>query len=82
MSCGKLKCGGPGAGKDFPEYEGPIPRESFVNRCLVCGNGDVKFLIAGLDTKFSLCKKHRTVYDHVGQTIDGIKVPVKVVELP
>lgn len=83
MVCGKTECGGPSAGRDFPSYDGPIPREKLVDRCLVCGSAEPKFLIVGLDTKFALCKKHRKTYDHVGnQEPDSIRLPVLVVELP
>jgi hypothetical protein len=79
--CGKTECGGPGSGRDFPLYEGPIPREKFAERCLICGDGKVKFLIAlGVDkTKFGLCKKHRTVFDHVGAREGEIKLPVTLI---
>ena len=81
--CGKPKCGGPGQGRDFPDYAGPIPREKFVERCLVCGGANVKYLIVGLETKFALCKKHRYVYTHIGQPDpDKIKHPVLVIEIP
>lgn len=81
--CGKLECGGPGAGKDFPLYAGPIPRESFIDRCLVCGDGSPTHIIIGLPTKFGLCQKHRRVYDYVGQAdYNKMKHPVNVIEIP
>lgn len=80
--CGKSECGGPGAGRDFPSYGGPIPREKFAERCLVCGSSDPGFMIVGLDTKFGLCKKHAKVYEHVGQEDpDKLRHPVTVIAL-
>lgn len=80
--CGKTECGGPGAGRDFPTYDGPIPREKFVERCLICGSGKTEFIIVGLDTKFALCRRHRKVYEYVGQSSpDKIKHPVRLIAL-
>jgi len=81
--CGKTDCGGPGAGRDFPIYDGPIPRENFADRCLVCGGDSPQYLIVGLETKFALCKKHRKIYNYVGQEDpDKLKHPVRVISLP
>jgi len=81
--CGKTKCGGPGKGLDFPDYAGPIPRELLVERCLVCGSGEVNHLILGLPTKFSLCEAHKNVYAYVGQDDpEKIKLPVAVIVIP
>lgn len=84
MHCGKTECGGPGAGRDFPSYDGPIPREKFVERCLVCGSSEIKFyvMVPGSTTKFSLCKKHRKVYQHVGAAEGGLQHPVRIIALP
>lgn len=80
--CGKSACGGPGAGRDFPLYDGPIPRDKFADRCLVCGDGNVEFLIVGLNTKFGLCRRHRKVFEHVGQgDPDKMKHPVNLIAL-
>ena len=80
--CGKTECGGPGAGRDFPIYDGPIPRERFVERCLICGGGNVEYLVVGLDTKFGLCRKHRKVYNYVGQgDPDKMQFSVKVIAI-
>lgn len=80
--CGELACGGPGAGRDFPVYDGPIPRIKFSERCLVCGSEEIVGLIVGLPTKFALCLKHKKVYDHVGSAHGKVKHPVTVIELP
>lgn len=83
MHCGKTECGGPTEGKDFPLYDGPIPREKFIERCLVCGDGDPRYMITGLDTKFGLCKKHRKVFDHITSADPGkVNYPVRVIALP
>jgi len=81
MHCGKTECGGPGSGRDFPLYEGPIPKERFVERCLICGDGDVKFqvVLGEGKTKFGLCRKHRKVFDHVGEAPGQIKHPVTLI---
>jgi hypothetical protein len=80
MACGKSECGGPGSGRDFPSYDGLIPRENFIERCLVCGSGGALFLIVGLPTKFALCGKHRRVYEHVGAAGPGALLhPVTVI---
>ena len=83
MRCGKTECGGPGRGRDFPDYDGPIPREKFVDRCLICGVGDVAFhIVMGPDkTTYALCKKHRRVYDHVGTQEGEIKHPVRLIAI-
>ena len=81
--CGQ-DCGGPGVGRDFPCYDGPVPREKFVERCLVCGSGKIEFhiVLGEGKTKFSLCKKHRRVFDHVGANEGEIKHPVKLIVIP
>ena len=83
-SCGKTECGGPGMGRDFPLYEGPIPREKLVERCLVCGSNEIAYhvVMGGDKTKFSLCKKHRKVYDQVGAAPGRLKLPVKTIAIP
>ena len=79
-NCGKQECGGPTLGRDFPTYDGPIPRDKFVERCLLCGTGEPGWRIVGLDTKFSLCRKHRQAYDHIDTpTPDQLKHPVMVI---
>lgn len=84
MHCGQTECGGPGVGKDFPFYDGPIPREKFINRCLVCGGSKVEFhIILGVDkTKFALCKKHRKVFKHVGAGAGKVKHLVTLIAIP
>jgi len=82
MFCGKTTCGGPGVNRDFPDYDGPIPRDAFSSRCLVCGNAP-NSLIIGLETKFSLCKKHASVFNHVGHNDDSkVRYNVQVIALP
>lgn len=52
-------CGGPMAELAFPEYEGPIPRETFPTFCFVCGadsSGAVK--IHGLEEMVGVCAVH------------------------
>lgn len=82
--CGKSECGGPGVGLDFPLYDGPIPRDKFVERCLICGSGEVKYHIAATtdQDKFSLCRKHRKVYNHVGAAEGKLKHPITLITLP
>jgi len=84
MHCGKTECGGPGVGRDFPTYDGPIPRESFIERCLVCGGPNVEFhiVLEGGKTRFALCKKHRKVFAHVGAAEGKLKHPVKLIAVP
>ena len=83
MHCGKTECGGPGSGRDFPSYSGPIPRDKFVERCLVCGGSDIGYMIVGLPTKFGLCEKHKNVFHYVGQgDPDKLKLPVSVIAIP
>ena len=81
MQCSKTECGGPGMGRDFPSYDGPIPREKFVERCLVCGTGKVVFhiVLGEGQTKYALCKKHRKVFEHVGAKEGRIKHPVRLI---
>lgn len=84
MHCGQTECGGPSAGRDFPNYDGPIPRRRFVERCLICGSGEIAFLIVLSEgkTKFSLCKRHKKVFEYVGAAEGKINRPVKLVALP
>jgi len=81
MVCGQATCGGPGVGRDFPNYDGPIPRDRLVERCLVCGEGNIAYHIVMSDslTKFSLCKQHRKVFDHTGAPEGQIKHPVRLI---
>jgi hypothetical protein len=80
--CGQDECGGPGGGRDFPSYDGPIPREKLVERCLVCGSTDTRFVIVGLPTKFSLCAKDKDVFQFVGSPDNSpLKHPVTVVAI-
>lgn len=64
--CGQ-DCGGPPSGRDFPAYNGDIPRELFIERCLICGKGGPSFIITtGANmTRFGLCEEHKDVFDHV-----------------
>ena len=84
MYCGKTECGGPGSGNDFPLYDGPIPREKFAERCLICGNGEVQFniVLGEGKTKYSLCAKHRQVFEYVGEAPGQIKHPVTLIAVP
>ena len=82
MRCGKTECGGPTRGRDFPSYDGPIPRDKFADRCLICGAGSVQFLIVGLPTKFALCKNHRDVFSHITANPGEINYPVRIVATP
>lgn len=80
MFCGKDECGGPASGRDFPLYNGPIPRENFADRCLICGSGELYCLIVNLKTKFALCKKHRRVYQHI-ESQSGLRLPVTTITI-
>jgi len=84
MRCGKSECGGPAVGRDFPDYDGPIPREKFIERCLVCGDNAIKFhiIVGEGKTNFALCKRHRGVYAHVGAPKGKVHHPVTLVALP
>ena len=84
MHCGRTECGGPGVGRDFPSYDGPIPRDRFVERCLVCGNSEVAFhvVLGEGKTKYSLCRTHRRVYNYVGSLEGKIKHPVTLIAIP
>ena len=84
MHCGKTECGGPGVGRDFPSYDGPVPRETFIERCLICGGANVEFhIVMEADkTRFALCKKHRKVFAHVGAAEGRLKHPVMLIAIP
>jgi hypothetical protein len=84
MHCAQPECGGPGVGRDFPIYDGPIPRSKFIERCLVCGGDRIEFhIVMGEDkTKFALCKKHRNTYSHVGAPEGKLRHPVKLIAIP
>jgi hypothetical protein len=81
MHCNKSDCGGPASGRDFPCYEGPIPREKFVERCLICGTGETAFhiVLGEGKTKFALCMKHRKIFNHVGTTEGSVQLPVRLI---
>lgn len=50
-------CGSPLAGKEFPEYKGPIT--SFERWCFVCGqNARYGIRLPGGKRTFALCKEH------------------------
>ena len=64
--CGKVTCGGPPNGRDFPDYDGPIPRELLRERCLICGvDAEFLLLVPGGTTGFGLCDRHQSVFDHI-----------------
>lgn len=77
-------CGGPGMGLDFPCYNGPIPKEKFVERCLICGGDRIAFhiILGEGKTKYSLCKKHSRVYAYVGAAEGKVKHPVTLIAVP
>ena len=52
-------------GRTFPDYAGPIEREWFASRCLVCGRSEIGYQIIIPDepTRFGLCSEHFTVFD-------------------
>jgi len=55
----RTPCGGPMAELAFPEYEGPIPRETFPTFCFVCGeasSGAVR--IHGIEEMIGVCAAH------------------------
>jgi hypothetical protein len=69
---------------DFPCYDGPIPKEKFVERCLICGSDRVEFhiVLGEGKTKLSLCKKHRDVFTYVGAAEGKVKHPVTLIAIP
>jgi len=81
--CGRMQtCGGPLAGRDFPDYDGPIPKEKFVEVCLICGNPKAPYLIVGLTTKFALCAAHQSIYDKIPASEGVIARPVNTLAKP
>jgi len=59
----KDTCGGPMNGRDFPDYEGPLLRTRFHERCLCCG-GDPTYsmIVPGTTTRFGLCDAHQPLF--------------------
>lgn len=64
--CGRMMtCGGPIFGRNFPDYKGPLTPEIMEKICLICGSDRVEFhILAGL-RRFSLCTRHRSIFDRV-----------------
>ena len=57
--CTSKRCGGPFARKDFPDYEGPIPKENFHKWCFVCGGpSDMGVRVRGSERVFGVCHNH------------------------
>ena len=62
--CGRTQtCGGPLFGKDFPDYKGPIKRNSLPQLCLICGSQDIRLHVVVGTSRFGLCDRHRRVFD-------------------
>lgn len=80
--CHHDECGGPAKGLDFPSYNGLIPKDAFVQRCLVCGSPPAFLIMMGEDkARFSLCEEHEKIYDSVEAAPGKIVHPVKVIAI-
>ena len=56
-SCGRPLCGGPFAGREFPDYVGPIT--DFARWCIACGEPAVKAVrVPGGSRPCGLCGSH------------------------
>ena len=76
------ECGGPFAAKDFPEYQGVIPREKFKDICLICGspNEITRAIYVQGSHVFSLCHRDRKaieVLPSLNVTIHPIIAPLE-----
>lgn len=82
----KDTCGGPHSGRDFPDYDGPLQRKLWYERCLVCGEGKPthSMIVPDATTRFGLCSEHAKIFQKnfipVGAQIIGriIQPPVVI----
>lgn len=63
-SCGKIDCGGPVVGRDFPDYSGQIPRSKLAAICLMCGDSKLscQVVVLGKEQRFGLCEAHKDTF--------------------
>jgi len=80
--CGQPACGGPLAGRDFPEYDGPIT--DFTRWCFVCGESSAfAAVVRGSDRALGLCKEHLRFMQHVRPVhSDGSERVIEEVKTP
>ena len=83
--CGKVNCGGPVYNRDFPDYNGAIPRDDFKKACLVCANQNIShFIIINGKKTFALCKDHVNMMDEAidRHTLNNVSAKGAVVSKP
>lgn len=72
-NCGYTStCGGPLAGKDFPDYQGPIPNDKKATICLICGHSQIVCQLAMNGKRaLGLCAAHRSIFDNMTEQSQG-----------
>jgi hypothetical protein len=55
---GTSECGGPLSGRAFPEYEGPLTRQSIADLCFRCGERSENLVQVGGAGFVGACKEH------------------------
>lgn len=67
QTCGKILCGGPIVGRDFPEYKGQLSKERLATICLMCGSLDVEYKVitSGKSQTFALCSSHKDTFKDI-----------------
>ena len=83
--CGKMACGGPIIGRDFPDYKGQITKEKLNSICLICGDGLIthRIIIPGKEQQFALCNTHKNSFNGVilDPSIDLTQIPLTILPL-
>lgn len=65
--CGMV-CGGPPSGRDFPVYEGPVPRDRLVAICFVCGDESEAAVSVGGGAPLGACGRHARWLEDASRT--------------
>lgn len=58
MALSARECGGPMVGKAFPEYEGPLTRDTIADLCFRCGKPSENLVQVGGTGFVGACKEH------------------------
>lgn len=64
--CGVQSCGGPmhkDGPRDFPDYNGPIPKSKKATICMKCGHSEIVRQIVINGKRLGLCANHKGLFD-------------------
>ena len=56
--CSMQTCGGPFAGRSFPDYQGPLTRTTIATNCFRCGEAASEAIVAKDGGYVGVCEKH------------------------